>query len=108
MFDPYTIGQQSKRHSDIIQTRNNNIRLYTMSHLCNVVHIQRLLHKGLLILYVLPCSTFRDALITSSVNCCTSFFSGFVIFMILGYMADLADVDIADVATEGRCFANKL
>lgn len=46
-------------------------------------------------------NVYRDALITSSVNCCTSFFSGFVIFMILGYMADLADVDISDVATEG-------
>ena len=66
----------------------------------NVSHIQHLPYPTL--------SLFRDALITSSVNCCTSFFSGFVIFMILGYMADLADVDIADVATEGRWFANKL
>ena len=79
-----------------------------MLHICNVIHIQRRLYIAWLILYVSTCSTFRDALITSSVNCCTSFFSGFVIFMILGYMADLADVDIADVATEGRCFANKL
>ncbi|KAH3883274.1 sodium-dependent dopamine transporter-like [Dreissena polymorpha] len=46
-------------------------------------------------------NVYRDALITSSVNCGTSFFSGFVIFMILGYMADRAKVDIAQVATEG-------
>nr|WLN44340.1 NTT8 [Sinonovacula rivularis] len=46
-------------------------------------------------------NVYRDALITSSVNCLTSFFSGFVIFMILGYMADRAQVDISKVATEG-------
>ncbi|KAK7474555.1 hypothetical protein BaRGS_00034200, partial [Batillaria attramentaria] len=44
----------------------------------------------------------RDALITSAINCCTSFFSGFIIFMILGYMADRTKQDIAKVATEGR------
>ncbi|XP_052800617.1 sodium-dependent dopamine transporter-like [Mya arenaria] len=46
-------------------------------------------------------NVYRDALVTSMVNCCTSFFSGFVIFMILGYMADRAKVDIATVASEG-------
>ncbi|XP_060596173.1 sodium-dependent dopamine transporter-like [Ruditapes philippinarum] len=46
-------------------------------------------------------NVYRDALITSMVNCCTSFFSGFVIFMILGYMADRAKVSIETVATEG-------
>ncbi|KAL4223499.1 hypothetical protein ACF0H5_016970 [Mactra antiquata] len=46
-------------------------------------------------------NVYRDALITSMVNCCTSFFSGFVIFMILGYMAERAKVSIEQVATEG-------
>lgn len=46
-------------------------------------------------------NVYRDALITSMVNCGTSFFSGFAIFMILGYMAERAQVDISEVATEG-------
>lgn len=45
----------------------------------------------------------RDALLTTSVNCVTSFFSGFVIFSVLGYMADKHKVSIEDVATEGEC-----
>uniref|UniRef100_H3DQR3 Uncharacterized protein n=1 Tax=Tetraodon nigroviridis TaxID=99883 RepID=H3DQR3_TETNG len=43
----------------------------------------------------------RDALLTTSVNCVTSFFSGFVIFSVLGYMANKHQVSIEDVATEG-------
>ncbi|XP_070206051.1 sodium-dependent dopamine transporter-like [Littorina saxatilis] len=46
-------------------------------------------------------NVYRDALITSLINCCTSFFSGFIIFMILGYMAHRTDRDIQTVATEG-------
>ncbi|CAN0073158.1 sodium-dependent noradrenaline transporter-like isoform X1 [Lampetra fluviatilis] len=44
---------------------------------------------------------YKDALITSSINCVTSFFSGFVIFSLLGYMAKKHDVPIDDVATDG-------
>nr|XP_056718357.1 sodium-dependent noradrenaline transporter [Euleptes europaea] len=44
---------------------------------------------------------YRDALLTSTVNCCTSFISGFAIFSILGYMAHKSKVKIQDVATEG-------
>uniref|UniRef100_A0A8C4GFJ7 Transporter n=1 Tax=Dicentrarchus labrax TaxID=13489 RepID=A0A8C4GFJ7_DICLA len=44
---------------------------------------------------------YRDALLTSTVNCVTSFFSGFAIFSVLGYMAYKHGVDIEDVATEG-------
>lgn len=44
----------------------------------------------------------RDALLTSTVNCVTSFFSGFAIFSVLGYMAKKHGVDIKDVATEGK------
>uniref|UniRef100_A0AAQ5ZW45 Transporter n=1 Tax=Amphiprion ocellaris TaxID=80972 RepID=A0AAQ5ZW45_AMPOC len=44
---------------------------------------------------------YRDALLTSTVNCVTSFFSGFAIFSVLGYMAYKHGVRIEDVATEG-------
>uniref|UniRef100_A0A3P8VBY7 Transporter n=1 Tax=Cynoglossus semilaevis TaxID=244447 RepID=A0A3P8VBY7_CYNSE len=44
---------------------------------------------------------YRDALLTSTINCVTSFFSGFVIFSVLGYMAHKHKVKIEDVATEG-------
>uniref|UniRef100_A0A1A8HXW1 Transporter n=1 Tax=Nothobranchius kuhntae TaxID=321403 RepID=A0A1A8HXW1_NOTKU len=44
---------------------------------------------------------YRDAILTSTVNCVTSFFSGFAIFSVLGYMAEKRGVDIKDVATDG-------
>lgn len=44
---------------------------------------------------------YRDAILTSTVNCVTSFFSGFAIFSVLGYMAYKHGVKIEDVATEG-------
>uniref|UniRef100_A0A669BAN0 Transporter n=1 Tax=Oreochromis niloticus TaxID=8128 RepID=A0A669BAN0_ORENI len=44
---------------------------------------------------------YRDALLTSTVNCVTSFFSGFAIFSVLGYMAKKHGVEVKDVATEG-------
>ncbi|KAJ6657152.1 hypothetical protein lerEdw1_002741 [Lerista edwardsae] len=43
---------------------------------------------------------YRDALMTSTINCVTSFISGFAIFSILGYMAHEYKVEIQDVATE--------
>ena len=49
--------------------------------------------------YLLFC--LRDALMTSTINCVTSFISGFAIFSILGYMAHEYKVGIQDVATEG-------
>ncbi len=45
---------------------------------------------------------FRDVLFTSSVNCVTSFFAGFVVFAVLGYMSTRTGKDIKDVATEGK------
>uniref|UniRef100_W5MI42 Solute carrier family 6 member 4 n=1 Tax=Lepisosteus oculatus TaxID=7918 RepID=W5MI42_LEPOC len=42
----------------------------------------------------------RDALVTSSVNCLTSFMSGFVIFTVLGYMADKRQLEVAEVAKD--------
>uniref|UniRef100_A0A8C9VR47 Transporter n=1 Tax=Scleropages formosus TaxID=113540 RepID=A0A8C9VR47_SCLFO len=44
---------------------------------------------------------YRDAILTSTVNCVTSFFSGFAIFSVLGYMAYKHGVKIEEVATDG-------
>lgn len=43
----------------------------------------------------------RDCLVTTAVNCFTSFFSGFVIFTYLGFMSHKQGVPISSVATEG-------
>ncbi|XP_018497703.1 sodium-dependent serotonin transporter [Galendromus occidentalis] len=44
---------------------------------------------------------YRDALLTSFINCATSFVAGLVIFSFLGYMAKNLDRDISSVATSG-------
>ncbi|XP_069163052.1 sodium-dependent serotonin transporter isoform X2 [Procambarus clarkii] len=44
---------------------------------------------------------YRDALLTSSINCLTSFLAGFVIFSVLGYMAHVQNKDISEVGEEG-------
>ncbi|PSN39802.1 Sodium-dependent noradrenaline transporter [Blattella germanica] len=43
----------------------------------------------------------RDCLVTTAVNCFTSFFSGFVIFTYLGFMSHKQGIPISNVATEG-------
>uniref|UniRef100_A0A673B703 Transporter n=1 Tax=Sphaeramia orbicularis TaxID=375764 RepID=A0A673B703_9TELE len=43
---------------------------------------------------------YKDALVTSSVNCLTSFLSGFVIFTVLGYMAEMRQQNVDDVAKD--------
>jgi solute carrier family 6 serotonin transporter-like protein 4 len=45
---------------------------------------------------------YRDALLTSSINCLTSFLAGFVIFSVLGYMAHVQNVHIKEVGLEVR------
>lgn len=45
---------------------------------------------------------YRDAIITSSINSLTSFFSGFVIFSFLGYMSHKHNVALDKVATDGE------
>jgi len=44
---------------------------------------------------------YRDCLVTSAVNSVTSFYSGFVIFTYLGYMAHTQGKDIGNVADQG-------
>ena len=40
----------------------------------------------------------RDALVTSVVNCMMSFLSGFVIFTMLGFVAEMRKEDVSEVA----------
>lgn len=49
----------------------------------------------------LKLSSSRDALITSAINCFTSFLAGFVVFSVLGYMAFKMGKDVKDIADEG-------
>ncbi|KAK9882589.1 hypothetical protein WA026_022217 [Henosepilachna vigintioctopunctata] len=44
---------------------------------------------------------YRDALLTSTINCLTSFLAGFVIFSVLGYMAHVQHKNIEQVGLEG-------
>ena len=44
---------------------------------------------------------YADCLITAAVNSLTSFYSGFVIFTYLGYMAYSMNKEIQNVASEG-------
>jgi len=46
-------------------------------------------------------SVCRDAPIVTVINCGTSLFAGFVVFSILGFMAQEQDVDVKDVADDG-------
>uniref|UniRef100_A0A0N5AHW2 Transporter n=1 Tax=Syphacia muris TaxID=451379 RepID=A0A0N5AHW2_9BILA len=42
---------------------------------------------------------YRDAVVTSFINCATSFFSGFVIFSTLGYMSELTNRPVDEVVS---------
>ena len=45
---------------------------------------------------------FRDALIISCVNSGTSMFSGFVIFSVIGFMANQQNKPVSEVAASGK------
>ncbi|XP_067687763.1 sodium- and chloride-dependent glycine transporter 1-like isoform X2 [Haliotis asinina] len=46
-------------------------------------------------------NTLRDAMLIPLINCLTSFFAGFAIFSVLGFMAYTKHVDVADVTAQG-------
>jgi len=43
----------------------------------------------------------RDSVVVTVINCATSFFGGFVIFSVLGFMSFKTGVPVAEVATDG-------
>lgn len=49
---------------------------------------------------------FSDAIAVSIINCMTSFLAGFVVFAVLGYMAQAQGVTIENLPTNGKmiCF----
>ncbi len=51
---------------------------------------------------------FRDAMITSAVNCGTSFLSGFVVFSVLGHMCHRMNRKMETVANEGTAILDAL
>ena len=47
----------------------------------------------------------RDSVVVSIINCATSFFGGFVIFSVLGFMSFKTGVPVAVVAKDGLSVA---
>jgi len=47
------------------------------------------------------CVFCRDAVLVTVINCGTSLFAGFVVFSILGFMAEKQHVDVSKVADDG-------
>lgn len=57
--------------------------------------------------WLLVCFLFRDTLIVTCTNSATSIFAGFVIFSVIGFMANELKVNIEAVADQGSvhcCF----
>ncbi|KAL9950962.1 hypothetical protein ACROYT_G043544 [Oculina patagonica] len=43
----------------------------------------------------------RDAVVVATINCLTSFFGGFVIFSVIGFMAHSLNMEVSDVVSSG-------
>jgi hypothetical protein len=111
-------GVDRRRHPDLllVRPRSRNAR---RSRQLQQVHQQRLqvslhtsiyyskyeiaqlLNFNLLTKNVFNCF-FRDALIVCCVNSCTSMFSGFVIFSVVGFMAHEQQKPVGEVAASGN------
>ena len=52
--------------------------------------------------FIVSFCSCRDAILVSVANCATSFFAGFVVFGILGFMASEMGLKVAEVAKQGR------
>ncbi len=52
---------------------------------------------------------YRDALVTSTINCATSVLAGFVVFSTLGHMADVSDKTVEEVIdNKGKWKMNRI
>ena len=45
---------------------------------------------------------YRDALLIPLINCFTSVYAGFAVFAVLGFIAQMKNVEVADVADAGN------
>ena len=58
--------------------------------------------EGAMIRFVFVC---RDAVVVPAINCMTSFFGGFAIFSVVGFMAHTLNKDVSKVVSSGKMSA---
>jgi len=77
--------------------------MYTRLHFPSTIHFEKVYLITLHTLFI-----FRDALICTAADGFTSFYGGFVIFSVIGYMAKEANLNIEDVATSGYTLSMRI